>query len=46
VKLLEIQANEALSEADLEIEQRVREVFLKIADLEKGSWQMAYLSDD
>lgn len=44
VKLLEIQANEALSAADLETEQRVRKVFLRIADLERSFWEMAYLS--
>jgi thiaminase/transcriptional activator TenA len=45
VKLLEMQANEALTDGDPETEQRVREVFLRIAELEKGFWQMAYLSD-
>jgi thiaminase len=46
VKLLEMQANEALTDTDPETEQRVREVFLTIADLEEEFWQMAYLVDD
>ena len=46
VKLLEMQANEALADSDPETEPRVSEVFLIIADLEKDFWQMAYLGDN
>jgi thiaminase/transcriptional activator TenA len=45
VRLLEIQANEALTDVDPETEQRTREVFSRIADLERGFWQMAYWGD-
>ena len=45
VKLLEMQANEALTDANRETGQRVREVFLETANLENGFWQMAYLGD-
>lgn len=45
VKILEIQANEALTDTDFQTKQRAKEVFLKISDLERGFWQMAYLGD-
>lgn len=46
VKLLEMQANEVLADSDPETEPRVSEVFLRIADLEKDFWQMAYWGDN
>ena len=46
VKQLERQADEALTDADRDIEDRAAEVFLRITDLEKDFWQMAYAVDD
>jgi len=45
VKMLELQANEALIEIDPETEKQLKKVFLKIADFEKDFWQMAYLDN-
>jgi thiaminase/transcriptional activator TenA len=42
VKLLEKQADQALSNLDGETQQQAESAFLKIADLEKDFWQMAY----
>ncbi|HIK28391.1 MAG: TenA family transcriptional regulator [Oscillatoriaceae bacterium SKW80] len=42
VKLLEQQADEALSTASPEIEQQAEAAFLQVARLEKDFWQMAF----
>ncbi len=42
VKLLEKQADEVLADTDQEMDQHIASAFIKIANLEKDFWQMAY----
>lgn len=46
VSLLEKQADEALRESSEEVQNKVKEIFLKVAEFEKSFWQMAFEGEE